>query len=452
MPHQSTGFAEVISVFACLFSRRVWAHVEVLLTGAVLTPGRRTVAAVLRVMGRGEERQFQAYHRVLSRDVWSGRCASRLLLKLLVQAFVPHGPLLLGLDDTLERRWGAKIAARGIYRDAVRSSRGHFVKASGLRWLSLMLLTPIPWAARVWALPFMTVLAPSERYHRERGLRHKRLTDWGRQMLLEVRRALPERPLVLVADSSFAALDFLAALSQRQAPIHVVTRLRLDAALYAPAPARRPHQRGRTPKTGARLATLREVLADPARRWQRVSVSNWYGEGAREVEVLSETALWAHSGQPVVPHRWVLIRDPHGHCRPQALLCTQQEACPVQVLEWFIQRWTVEVTFEEARAHLGVETQRQWSDKAIARTTPVLLALFSLVTLTAHHLQAQHRLSLRTSAWYAKERASFSDALAAVRRQLWAAGNFATSPHTTDSVNIPQPLLKQLTETLCYAA
>ncbi len=145
--------------FAPLFSKRVWQHVQILLVGAILTPGARTVTAALRVMGLGQTKPFQRYHRVLNRAVWSGRAVSRVLLELLVQAFVPNGPLILGVDETLERRWGAKIAAKGIYRDAVRSSRDFFVKASGLRWVCLMLLVPIPWAGRVWALPFLTVLA-----------------------------------------------------------------------------------------------------------------------------------------------------------------------------------------------------------------------------------------------------------------------------------------------------
>jgi hypothetical protein len=322
MLDRPTEFAKVILAFAPLFSRRVWAHVGILVAGAVLSPGRRTVASALRVMGYGGERHFQNYHRVLNRSVWSSRAASRCLFRLLVKTFVPEGPLLLGLDDTIERRWGRKIAARGIYRDPVRSSRSHTVKASGLRWLSLMLLTPIPWAARVWALPFLTVLSPSERYHQERGQRHKTLTEVARQMLLLVRHWLPERPLMVVADSSFAALAFLASLAGCAHPIHVITRLRLDAALYEPAPPRRPHQRGRPRTKGTRLPTLGQVLEDPKTRWQRVTVPGWYGEGEREVEIVSDTAVWRHAGEPLVPLRWVLIRDPNSHFEPQALLCT----------------------------------------------------------------------------------------------------------------------------------
>jgi DDE superfamily endonuclease len=272
-------FAAVILCFAPLFRQRSWRHAQVLLIGAILAPGRRTVTSILRITGLCRERRFVNYHRVLNRAAWSGREAARILLSLLLDAVVPSGPVLLGLDDTIERRRGKRISAKGIYRDPVRSSHGHFVKAGGLRWLSLMLLVPISWAGRVWALPFLTTLAPSERYCRARGRRHKRLTDWGRQLVLQARRWMPGRPLVLVTDSGFSALEFLAALLRQG--VTCVTRLRLDAALYQPAPPRRPGTVGRPRTKGARLPTLAEVLADKTTRWQRVTVPGWYGEGGR---------------------------------------------------------------------------------------------------------------------------------------------------------------------------
>jgi hypothetical protein len=230
MPVLPTRFAAIILAFAPLFRHRTWRHAEVLLIGAILAPGKRTVTSILRITGLSHERHFVNYHRVLNRARWRGREAAQLLLSLLIDAFAPAGPVILGLDDTIERRRGKRISAKGIYRDPVRSSDAHFVKASGLRWISLMLLAPIPWAARTWALPFLTALAPSERYCRERGQRHKKLTDWACQMVLQVRRWLPERELVLVADMGFAALELLATLSRRG--VICITRLRLDAALY----------------------------------------------------------------------------------------------------------------------------------------------------------------------------------------------------------------------------
>jgi hypothetical protein len=427
------------------FSPRTRDHVLTLLAGALLTPGRRTVAAALRVMGLGQTPTFTSYHRVLNRNIWSSRDLAHRLLALLVRSMVPAGPLVIGLDDTLERRRGAKIAAKGIYRDPVRSSHSHFVKASGLRWLSLMLLAPVPFAGATWALPFFTVLAPSERYHRERGTRHKSLLDWGRQMLLQVRRWLPERRIIAVLDSSFAALDFLGAVRRHMT---LITRLRLDANLFAPAPVRRKGQAGRPRRKGERLPKLEERLTRTDTPWQRVSVTDWYGEGEVTVEIASDTAVWFHGGLPVVPLRWVLVRDPGRKFKPQAFLCTDQAADPVQILQWFILRWRLEVTFEEARRHLGVETQRQWTDKAIARTTPALLALFSLVTLWAGALFAQTSRRPRQASWYLKSKLTFSDALAAVRHRLWWPEGFVMSEPGNERSKVPRALLHRLTETL----
>ena len=258
MPELPARFAGVILAFAPLFVHRSWRHAQVLLIGALLAPGRRTVTSVLQITGRSRERRFVNYHRVLSRAAWCPRAGARILLGLLVDAFVPRGPVVMAVDDTIERRWGRRIRARGIYRDPVRSSDAHFVKTSGLRWMSLMLLAPIPWAGRVWALPPLAALVPSERCCRGQGRRHKTLIDVGRQMALQARRWLPDRDLVLVADSGFSALLFLDAM--RRGGVTAITRLRLDAALYEPAPPRPPGTIGRPRKKGARLPTLRDVL------------------------------------------------------------------------------------------------------------------------------------------------------------------------------------------------
>ncbi|TMF41710.1 MAG: transposase, partial [Chloroflexi bacterium] len=370
----------VLRSFEGVFSQRVWQWAKVLLIGAILAPGERTVTAILRVMGLWDEQQFQKYHRVLNRAKWSSRAVSRILLLLLIQLFVPAtAPVVVGIDETIERRRGSKIAARGIYRDPVRSSKEFFVKTSGLRWISMMLLTPIPWARRVWALPFLTVLAPSQRYHEQRGKKHKTITDWARQMIGQVHRWLPDRALVIVADGSYAVLEFLANVL-RLPLVTIVTRMRLDAALYDPAPARQAGKKGRPAVKGKRQPTLTKRLADPETVWQTASVC-WYGGITRSVELATGVALWYHAGVPPVPIRWVLVRDPQGKFASQAVLCTDQSADPVQILEWFVMRWPVEVTFHEVRTHLGVETQRQWSDLAIVRTTPALLGLFSLVTI-----------------------------------------------------------------------
>lgn len=442
----------LLTPFKPQFSQPTWVKGQVLFIGTILATGKRTVTAALRVMGLSDEAHFSNYHQVLNRAVWSPRRMSQVLLTLLLNYLDSDKmqPLVFGIDETIERRWGAKIAKRGIYRDAVRSSKAHFVKTSGLRWMSLMWLTEIPWAARIWALPFLTILAPSERYYEQSGRQHKKITDWARQMIFQLRRWLPERALVVVADYSYAALDFLHACQTMAQPVTIITRLRLDAALYEPAPPATGSV-GRPRKKGERLPTPQAILDDPQTKWQAVTV-RWYDGQSQLMEMTSQTAVWYHSGKPPVPLRWVLIRDPQGAYETIALLSTSLELTPLQIVNWFVQRWQVEVTFEEVRAHLGVETQRQWSDKAIERTTPILLGLFSWITLAAHLLVECDQLSVRQAAWYVKERPTFSDALAAVRQQLWLPATiFSISTLKSDMVNIPQALFDRLVDTVCYS-
>ena len=371
---------------------------------AVKAGWSRHPKTVVVVLGLSQESGFAKYHHLLNRACWSPLALSQGLLLLLLDHFdTGQGPLVFGLDETLERRWGPKIRARGIYRDAVASSRSHLVKASGLRWLCLMWLAPIPWAGRVWALPFLTALAPSERYYLAQGQTPKKLTQWARQLILQARRWLPG-------------------------------------------------QRGRPRRKGACLPTLGQKLHEPATHWSSITVPR-YDRGRRTLEIASDTSLWYHSGLPAVSLRWVLIRDPLGEFQPQALLCTDPAVAAPQIVPWFVLRWQLEVTFQEARAHLGLEAQRQWSDQAIGRTTPLLLGLFSWVALVAHQLGNGGTIPVRTAAWYDKSRPTFSDAIALVRQRLWChAESFCMSPQPPDMVEIPGPLLSRLIETACYAA
>ena len=440
-----------LAPFRDSFAAAVWPRVLVLIAGAILAPGQRTVSAALRVMGLADRPGFGRYHEVLSEARWDGRALARTLLRHLLDRLLPEGEVVIIPDDSIERRWGPRIRDRGIYRDPVRSSRGFFVKTSGLRWLSLAVVLPIPWARRRWALPFLTILAPSQRANAARGRRHKPLTRWAIQAILQIRRWLPDRAITIVGDSSFACLELIAAVRRH---VRLITRLRLDANLFAPAPPRRPGQRGPKACKGQRLPKLTEGLANPATRWTRVWVSEWYGDEGRILEIVSGTAVWYHAGLPPAPIRWVLVRDPSGQREPQAFLSTNLDDKPEAILGRFVWRWRIETTFQEVRRHLGVETQRQWSDLAIRRTTPVLLGLFSLVTLWAGELMGDAAAAPhpRTAAWYAKPLPTFSDAIAAVRRALWCPVELSMSRPSQVTVEIPVTLLRRLVDIVAYAA
>jgi hypothetical protein len=367
----------VLAAFAPLFTQPSWLRAQALLCGVLLAPANHTLTAALRVLGLAHQPGFQNYHRLLNRARWSARQAAQVLLGLLVEAFVPSGPVIVGLDDTIERRRGRKLTARAIYYDAARSSKSCFQKTSGLRWMTVALLVPVRWAARVWALPFLTALCPSERYgpYVRRGRRHKPLVERARGLIGQVRRWLPERALIVVADSSYAALDFLAWCVRQARPVTVISRLRLDAALYRPAPARRPGQRGRSRLKGQRMMKLTERLKHRRTRWQTCQLP-WYGGEVRRLQLATGTAVWYHWGKPPVAIRWVLVRDPKGRVEPQAFLSTDLTLEARQIVTYFIRRWSMETTFQEARLYLGLDGQRQWNDVAAARITPVRLGLF----------------------------------------------------------------------------
>jgi hypothetical protein len=395
MPSLPPEMIVVLAPFAQLFSDRVWLHAQVLVLGAILAPGKRTVSSCLRVTGLAWEAHFTNYHRVLNRAQWSTLQASQILLGLLVRVMVPPGAtIVLGADDTVERRSGRQIKAKGCYRDAVRSSRKHVVKCFGLKWVAMMLLVPVPWATRVWALPFLTVRCwPPQSCHQRR---HKTSGDWVRQMLKQTRRWLPGRLLVLVVDGGFAAV----ALARACVASHVtmVSRLRLDAALYHPPVPPPPGKRGRKPTKGTRQRRLKVWAARSDTPWHETTV-DWYRGERKRLWVFSRPALWYTPGLAPVAIRFVLVRDPEDKLSDAAFFCTDLHATPEQILHWVVMRWSVEVTFEEARTHLGIETQRQWADKAIARTTPGLLGLFSLVTVLAWRFCPSGHIPVEVTAW-----------------------------------------------------
>lgn len=435
-------FYRQISAFAPLFSKKVFENAKVLLLGALSVVGRRTVCSALRAVGLSDEKRFHKYHWVLSSAKWSCYSASQIVLRLLIDYFFKgHNRLTFGIDETIERRWGSKIKARGIYRDAVRSSKSHFVKCSGLRWICMMLLTPISWADRIWALPFLSVLAPSQRYNQKHRKQHKKMTHWARQMILQLSRWLPNKMIIIVADSSYAVLDLLHSVRPY---VSMITPLRLDAALYDFVPPRPVGKRGPNRKKGERLMSLQQKLADPATKWRKIKIPKWYDREDIEMLICTGCVIWYKGGKPPVTIRWVLLKDPLGEIKSKALLCTNTAFSAKEIIDEFIKRWTVEVTFEEVRAHLGVETQRQWSDKAIARTTPILMALFSLVTIWADMLNKKGLLQIKSCAWYKKTRPTFSDAIAAVRQHIWRKNKFLSSVFRGQDNNLKTKWLRHL--------
>src|SRR5215216_7611904 len=447
----------LLAPFAVAFTAPTFRHVLVLVSGTILANGRRTVTAALRAAGLGDERRFTTYHRVLNRGVWSALVLSRLLLDLLVRTFLaPDAPLELVVDGTLVRRRGRELAWKGRFHDATRSQSGHVVTSEGIHWVCVMLLAPVPWSRRRWALPFLTIPTFTPAISAKLGKPHRTAPKRTEGLVRLIRRWQPDRTIHLVGDSGFAVLRLAHVCGA--ARVRLVSRLVLNAQLYDPPPVRPTSTPGVKPKKGPRQPKLCDRLdsttdAADHTAWQRQTVA-WYGRQRRPLDVATGTALWHTDGCDPLPIRWVLVRDPQGRLSPYALFCTEQAVDALAILAAYLQRWNVEVTFEEARAHLGLETQRQWTTRAVGRTTPCLLGLFSVVVLLA---QAAHpdRLPTRQAAWYLKPEATFSDALATARRELWAACANQNSPALPGApllANPPAHLTSFLVEAACYAA
>ena len=439
----------VLDAFRPEFSPQTWTRVVTLVLGTILARGRRTVAAALRQMGLHDDPDFSSYHQVLNRAAWSPRRLSRRLLRAAIAAFVPKGVgLSFAIDETLERRWGRKIRIRGHYRDPLASSKGRSVSASGIRWIVLALVVTVPWAARPWALPILSLPAPTPKVSQKLGRRHKTIAERARQMIACLRRWLPGLELTVVGDSAYSVIEL--GLASRRRGVRLIAPLRLDARLFAPAPPRTPGTVGRPRVAGDRLPNLDAVLADPKTAWARAAV-RWYDGANRDLEIASGTAVWYHNGFEPLPIRWVLVRDPAGRLEPRAYFSTRPEDEPASIPAEVVKRWPIEVTFEESRAHLGVETQRQWSDLAIERETPCLLGLYSLVALIGQALHQESPIPARTAAWYPKAEATFSDVLAAIRRECWGSLDIRTSRADPSWAEIPRVQLDRLLNAVCYS-
>lgn len=444
--------AEIIPVlahFAPVFTAPTYQKALVLIIGTLLAKGRRTVTSALRAVGHTQTADWAKYHHVLNRAQWSGLALSARLLLLLVATWAPApaNGITVDVDETLERRWGPRIRKRGHWRDSLASSQRVNVSSSGLRWLVFALVVTVPWTPYTLALPFLSVLLTTPKVSAQLGRQHKTVAHVTGQVVIWLRRTLPGRAIQLIGDGAYAVIT-LGALCQRQ-QVTLVAPLRLDARLFEPPPGRAANPRGRPRVVGARLPNLAQVAGAATTRWHR-SLVPWYGGRHAVVDWVTGTALWYTTGTPPLAIRWVLVRDPHGQRLTRAFFSTDTAHAAPQLIADFVNRWPLEVTFEEARAHLGLETQRQWSDRAIERTTPALLGLFSLVVLLAHALYPTGDLPLPQAAWYPKTHATFHDVLALVRRRLWQQYLLQTDAAAADLRFSTPAQLEHLLSAACY--
>jgi len=455
--------AEIIQLytaFAPAFTAPTYRKAWILVIGTILAQGNRTVTAALRVLRLDEGKSWAKYHHVLNRAQWSGLEVSAILLRFLVRTFVAERDVaFISVDETLERRWGPKIHKRGHWRDSLASGRNMNVSASGIRWLVFAIVVSPPWTPYDWSLPFLSIPLTTPKVSKKLGIRHRTVTQRTAQVICWLRRTLPGQEIHLIGDGAYSVVRL--GLRAQACGVILVAPLRLDARLFDHPPSTSGKRgRGRPPVVGQRLPTLENVATAASTLWHRGKLS-WYGGHTEVVDWVTGTALWYTTGTPPLFIRWVLVRDPAGERPLRAYFTTDVYQSAPSIITDFVKRWSIEVTFEEVRAHLGLETQRQWSDKAIERTTPALLGLYSLIVLMAVSFFQDGRIPLPKAGWYKKSHASFHDILTSVRRHLWKHLLFQTSPISpdvrlfSDQFSVPQDSdlsepLKRILSAACY--
>jgi hypothetical protein len=436
----------LLALFAPAFSPPTFARAQLLAVAAILCTGRRTVRNLLRLLGWLGHGAPSSYHRVLSQAKWSGLRLAALLVRFLVRHFWPRGPIWLAGDDTVSEHRGKKVHGKARHRDPVRSSRHYTAYRYGHKWVVLAILVQFPFATRPWALPVLVALYRPEQDNKARGRPHKTPAQLMQLLLRILLRWLPGRQFVFAGDPGYGSHAMATFARQSKGRLALVSKFPADANLYAPPP---PYAgKGRPRVKGAKLPAPQEVVAQSRRR--RLNVA-WYGGGRRDVEVVTGTGSWYKAGAGLVPVRWVYVHDLTGTHRDEYLYSTDVSLSPQEIIEHYTRRWNIETTFEELRAYLGLETTRGWCPQTVLRAEPCLFGLYSLVALLYGQLpgEAQEQGGLD---WDGKQAVTFSDAISAVRRWLWADWVFARGGHAAAFAKLPEPLRQAVLYALAPAA
>lgn len=399
------------------FSGSVWPRFQVLVFAAIVCIGRHTVCRLLRIAGTLAAGHWSSYHRVLSQRRWSTWRLARILAQHVVDRFVPDGPIAIVGDDTVTQHPGKHVYGKGRHRDAVRSTHSYTAWRWGHKWVVLAIQVPLPGRNRPWALPVLCALYRLPEENKKRGRRHKTPCDLMRQLLCVLLRWFPRRKFVFAGDSGYGT-HALARFAAGQPRLTLISKFYQDANLYDPPPKRRPGTNGR-PRVKGRKRRAPEVVVARTNGRQRLSVS-WYGGGRREVAVVTSTGHWYKSGAGLVPVRWVFVEDRTGTHRDEYFFTTDITLTPQQIIEAYTGRWAIEVTFEEVREHVGLETTRGRCARTILRAEPCLFGLYTLVALWFAELPEKTRQKpVVTWTGTLKPTLTFSDAITLVRRQIW---------------------------------
>jgi hypothetical protein len=435
-----------VQVLAVHFANPTYQRLSALLVGALLTTGRRTVANVLRTLRHLAPGHRTDYQRVLSRAPWSGLALGCALMRYALDHLVPDGPVVLVGDDTVDGHKGKHVYGKARHRDAVRSSHSYTAWRYGHKWVVLAVLVKFPFATRPWALPVLIDLYRSEEDDRTRKRPHRTPARimCGLLRLLLVR--FPGRTFVFAGDSGYGTHEVARFCYRHSHRLTLVSKLHPEANLFDPPP---PYTgKGRPRVKGGRRPKPRQAVA-AATAFTRLEVG-WYGGGKRTVQTLGGIGHWYKAGQGLVPLRWVFVRDTSGTHRDEYFFTTDPNLTAAAVIGHYCGRWNIETTFQEARSCLGLETTCGWRKNTVLRAGPCLLGLYSVVAILFHALPESKRTGAVT--WPGKATVTFSDALCAVRRWLWAEAVLPQAGDGTALQKLPEPIRELLLTTLAPAA
>lgn len=423
MSNLPSSIISLLSDFAQIFSKPVEQKFFKLLEAHILSKEVRTVTELLKCLEMRDAKNFSIFHDFFNKNKWSPLEAAKILFNKIISTIPENQEIQIAIDTTVERRKGPKIKSLNIQRDAVRSTKSRKVLVPGLLWLVFTVQVKLLGTNKIWALPFLCILMPPEKplsssknkKDNEKKLRkHKTLNDWASQAAKLIRKWVgKDRQISITADSAFAT--YILANTCIDHKINLISRMRLDARTFQFPVVKK---NGRINLTGPRMPTFNKILLDPSIKWQK-KIVDWYKGKKKTIEFITGIALWYGYGIRPVPISWVLIKGSND-CEATVLFSLDRETAMEKTLQLYISRWPIEVTFEELRRHLGMETQRQWSDKAIDRETPCIMGSFSIIVLIALELQKEDidEIPIQKSAWYAKNQVTFSDMLAYVRKAI----------------------------------
>jgi len=430
------------------FTRPTFRRFTVLLFAAILTTGRRTVTNLLRAVQTLAHGHPSSFHRVFSRCRWFHWRLAHGLAKFILGHWVPEGPVLICGDDTVDEHRGKKVYGKACHRDAVRSTHSFTAYRWGHKWVVLAILVKFPFSRRLWALPVLVALYRSKDWNKKHQRRHKTPSELMQQLLAGLIHWFPERTFIFAGDGGYGTHPLARFAHRHRSHLTLVSRFYSDANLYAPPPVVKGKRTGRPRKKGRKLAAPEKVVKRSPRC--RLTVA-WYGGGQRRIEVVSETSYWYKNGAGLVPVRWVFVHDRDGTHRDEYFFTTNPVMTARMIIETFTARWSIETTFQELRAYLGLETTRGWCKKTVLRMAPCLFGLYSVVTLLYAQLPAHHTKTA-TIEWPGKLDRTFSDAITSVRRWLWSEWVFATPDHPSAFSKLSRPIRAVLLYALAPAA